>query len=114
MESQIEAHELGELWIAEAKHVAEVLRVIEGRVTVGDLGTISVLVSVDESCNSGNFGANIKSVLEGGLPILRFVDTAGVCLSKLAIWLAHEDTSRELGHGVHVLGQRRDELLLLS
>jgi len=63
MDCDVEAHELMEGRISEADLVGIVRRVVEGSVTSGDLGIVSVDVMEDNGSDSVDFGAEVEAVL---------------------------------------------------
>lgn len=69
---------------------------------------------VDNSGDSTDFGAQIKGVLKSGLPILGLVNSTVVSLDEFGAGLANKNASRKLSHGMHVLRQGLDQLLLIS
>lgn len=113
MDDDIESHELPEGMVREAEHLGEVGTVVESGVCVRNVVLILVAVVEDNGGDSRNSGAHIKSIFEGGVPVLALVDTITVCLGELREGLACEDTHGELSHGVHGLGEALDEGLNL-
>ena len=110
----VESHEFPELGVGEAELVGEVARVVEAAVSGGDSSVIAVLVGIHNGCNARNLGAEIKAIFISGFPVLGLVDTRVVGLGEVGAGLASKNTSGELGHSVHVLGEGFDESLFLS
>lgn len=108
VDHKVETHELVELGVRVAKHAAEVGRVIEGRVVLGDLAVV-VGATVDESGNLGELGDHVEDILVCGLPVLSLVHALSVLLGEDRLGLESSHGSGELGHGVHGLGEGADE-----
>lgn len=114
MDDDIKSHELPEGLVVESEHLGVVGTVVKSGVGLGDIVLVSIAVVVYNSSNFGHLGADVERIFEGRLPVLALVDTLAVCLGELALRLASEDAHRELGHGVHRLGEALDEGLSLS
>mmetsp|Transcript_87510 Transcript_87510/g.120573 ORF Transcript_87510/g.120573 Transcript_87510/m.120573 type:complete len:258 (-) Transcript_87510:75-848(-) len=113
MENQVESDKLMELRVSETQLISKVGTVVHVRVTSNHI-TGSVFVVVDQSSNSGHLRAKIQSIFHSRLPVLSLVDTIVVSLDEVTIRLASQNTSRELSHSVHVLGERTDKGFLVS
>lgn len=92
MDRDVEAHELMEGRISEADLVGIVSRVVEGSVTSGDIGIVSVDVVVDNGSDSVDFRAEVEAVLKSAFPVLGLVDASVVLPHKMGTRLAHKDT----------------------
>ena len=102
MDNNVESHELPEIFIGDTQHVGIVGSIIEGWVHVwNSSGTIAVME--DEGSDSGDLGAEIKSILESWLPIFSLMDSILVGLSELASWLTSQNTCGKLSHWMHGL-----------
>lgn len=112
MDGDVKSHEFMEFRIIEAEHVGVVSTVIESTISVSDVLVVAVLVGEDEGCDSGALGGHVEAIFEGGFPVLGLVDTTVVGLHEVRLGLAHQNTSRELSHGVHILGERFNESFL--
>jgi len=109
VDNDIKSHELPEGLVVESEHPGVVGTVVKSGVGLGDLVLVSIAVVVYNSSNVGHLGADVEGIFEGRLPVLALVDALAVCLGEVALRLASEDAHRELGHGVHRLGEALDE-----
>lgn len=109
VDSEVSSEALSSTMIIESEHVSVVSSPVELGVS-GDELTILVLVSVDESGESGDSGNEVDGVLINALPVLGLVDTAVVSLVELRLSLEEQEGHGELSHGVNVLGDVLDEV----
>lgn len=109
MDGDVESHEFVELRVGEAKHIGIVSTIVEGSISGGNVLVITVLVGEYNSSNSRALGGKIKAIFEGRFPVLGLVDTTVVGFHEVRLRLAHEDTSRELSHSVHIFRKRLNE-----
>ena len=114
MNGDVKAHQLPELRVGEAQLVRIVGSVVERWVTIGHGSVVAVLVVENDGSNAAHLGAEVQAVLKGRLPVLGLMHTVLVCLHEVAVGLASQDTHGELGHSVHVTGERSDHALLVS
>jgi len=66
-------------------------------------------MSVDQSGDSGDLGDQVHGIFVDGVPVLGLVDTLSVSLGEFRVGLEVEDGSRQLSHGVHVVGKVLNE-----
>lgn len=66
-------------------------------------------MSVDQSGDSGDLGDQVHGIFVDGIPVLGLVDTLSVSLGEFGARLEVEDGSRQLSHGVHVVGKVLNE-----
>jgi len=52
MDSNVESHELPEVFVFEAEHVSVVCTVIEGWIGIWNIFVITKAIMIDDSCNS--------------------------------------------------------------
>lgn len=109
MDDDIKSHELPEGLVVESEHLRVVGTVVESGVGLRDLVLVSIAVVVDDGSDVRDLGADIEGIFEGRLPVLALVNALAVGLGEVALRLAGEDSHRELGHGVHRLGEALDE-----
>ena len=110
VDGQVHAHDLVEHGVLKAKHVGKV----GGPVKLflwGDDFAAMVSVAVDEGGHTRQLCDAVHGVLKGELPVILLVDTVAIRLSKLGVLLQGHDADGQGGHGVHGLGQRKDEVL---
>lgn len=93
VDNQVKSHEFPELLILKSQLSAVVGRVVKVGISVSNSLSVSVVVVINKSSNSGDFGAEVKSILKRCFPELRFVNTTLVGLHEFRVWLAHESTS---------------------
>mmetsp|Transcript_31404 Transcript_31404/g.91328 ORF Transcript_31404/g.91328 Transcript_31404/m.91328 type:complete len:270 (+) Transcript_31404:619-1428(+) len=104
VDGQVQAHEFVESRVVVAQHAAEVPRVIERCVLRHN--TVEILATVDDGSNLRQLGHYVQDVFIGVLPQGVLGHTFRIGLCEIAFGLACEDAHGELGHGMHVLGQR--------
>jgi len=104
VDDQVQAHQVVELSVVEAQQASEVSAVVQLGVVSGDLAVL-VGVSVDASSNLGESGENVQGVFEGRVPVLGLLGARLVGLGELRLGLHGSDGSRQLRHGVEVLGE---------
>lgn len=104
VDNQVQTHQVVELGVAEAQQTSEVSAVVQLAVVSGELAVL-VGVSVDAGSNLGQSGENVQSILEGRVPVLSLLGTSLVGLGELRLGLHGSDGSRQLRHGVEVLGE---------
>lgn len=91
-------------------HVSVVASPVELRVAFDEL-RVSVLVSVDDSGDSRDLSDEVHGILVEGLPVVLLGDlTLVVEVSELRVLLQVEQSHREHGHRVEVLGETEDEV----
>ena len=112
MDNNIKSHQFPESLICETKLIGIVSTIIERSISCWDVLVISIAVVENDSGNSGDLSAEIKSIFHGWFPILGLVNSSLVSFNELTPRLANHDTSCELSHGVHVLRQGFDQLFL--
>ena len=66
-------------------------------------------MSVDQGSDSGHLGNKIHTIFVNGVPVLGLVDTLSVSFSEFTVGLEVEEGSRQLSHGVHVVGKVLNE-----
>jgi hypothetical protein len=88
--------------------VSEVTSPIEVGVRSNNITTF-VEMSVDQSGDSGDLGDQVHGIFVDGIPVLGLVDTLSVSLGEFRVGLEVEDGSRQLSHGVHVVGEVLNE-----
>jgi hypothetical protein len=111
VDDDVESHEFPEGLVGHSEHVCVVGTIIECGVCLRDVVLVLVAVVEDDGGDAGHASAHIEGVFESGVPVLVLMDAVGVGLGELAHGLASEDTHRQLGHGVHVLGEVLDQIL---
>ena len=94
---------------AEADHAVERGGHVERGVGVGG-GAVAVRVVVDHGGDLGELGDDVEGVLERGAPVVLLVDGV-VLLSEDRVGLERGNGGDELGHGVGLLGEGRDDVL---
>lgn len=72
-----------------------------------------VLVAVDGGADVGQLGEQVHRVLEVVLPVFGLVGARLVGLEEFAVHLLTQQTYRQHGHGVEVLGEGSDEVYVL-
>mmetsp|Transcript_12445 Transcript_12445/g.13636 ORF Transcript_12445/g.13636 Transcript_12445/m.13636 type:complete len:318 (+) Transcript_12445:656-1609(+) len=110
VDNLVQSHQFIELRFIMSQHVRVVGSPIQVLVEVRGLSVL-VQVSVDESSNSGDIGDQIKSIFEDILPVFTLVNTSGVGLGEVTLFLESQNTHRELSHGVKILGETVDQFL---
>lgn len=104
VDNQVQSHQVVELSVVEAQQASEVSAVVQLGVVSGNLAVL-VGVSVDAGGNLGQSGENVQGIFEGRVPVLSLLDARLVGLGELRLGLHGSDGSRQLRHGVEVLGE---------
>ena len=114
VDGHVQAHQLDELGIIVADHLAEVGRPVKALVNGWGGGLLAVQVVVDDGGDGGQVGDAVHAVLVDVLPVGGLVDTVVVSLGELGLGVHEGDGGGELGHWVDVVGEGVEHLLDVS
>jgi len=111
VDNKIQPHKINKiLVVSEAKLVGQVETVILVRLDGSDLSVLED-VAIDLSSDGRKLGDQVHGILEGIIPVFRFVKTLGICLCELGLMFESSHSKRELRHWVESVGASVDKLL---
>jgi len=108
VDGQITSNAFLDFVLSVTQLVGKVASPIEVLVSSDDVTTF-VEMSVDQGSDSGHLGDKIHTIFVDGVPVLGLVDTLSVSLGEFGARLEVEEGSRQLSHGVHVVGKVLNE-----
>ena len=92
MNSQVKTHHFVEFFILEAHHLSEIRRIIKWPICFRD-SSFLVRIHIGNSCDFRDLSTEIKTILEGVLPIFVFINSAGICFMEMRVILESKRTN---------------------
>ncbi len=113
VKSEVETEEVMEVTVlgaALAEELGEVVRPILGRVKLLSADEVDFVRAENEGRDTGDLCEKGDSIVECRLPVVGLVDALFVELGKFGLGVESCGNNRDLGHGVHVAGERFDQV----
>lgn len=113
VKSEVETEEVMEVTVLGAtlaEELGEVVRPILGRVELLSADDVDFVRAENEGRDTGDLCEKGDGIVECGLPVVSLVDALFVELGKFRLGVESGGNNRDLGHRVHVAGERLDQV----